>query len=385
MPPSRIGGASLLAQTVEQATGMRLDHYAEIGFDGFDQMVDAVGGVTMCLPRAHQRPARGHRAARRLPGTRRPERSGLRAQPRHAASRPRPHGQPAPVHVGADAPRRPARRCWRTRCAGIRWRTPPSGSVTVDDGAHVWDLARLAWSLHGTVTTTTVPIGEFTGSDSGSVVVWNSDEASRLFTALAADEAVPPTCSTLASPSRALPTDGTRANLQSAAVTAVTALRSSLPELGIPLMTGHLTCTIVAVMTDATTLDTKFHHLLHDQIRTEFTASQQYIAIAVHFDGADLPQLAKHFYAQAVEERNHAMMLVQYLIDRDVEVRDPRHRSGAQRRSPRRPTRCASRSTRSGRSPSRSAGSPPSPATRATTSASSSCSGSSRSRSRRSR
>jgi anionic cell wall polymer biosynthesis LytR-Cps2A-Psr (LCP) family protein len=66
-----------------------------------------------------------------------------------------------------------------------------SGSVTVDDGAHIWDLARLAWSLHGTVTTTTVPIGEFTGSDSGSVVVWNSDEANRLFKALAADEAVP--------------------------------------------------------------------------------------------------------------------------------------------------------------------------------------------------
>ena len=55
-----------------------------------------------------------------------------------------------------------------------------SGAVTVDDGAHVWDLARLAWALHGTVTTTTVPIGEFTGSDSGSVVVWDGDAANRL-------------------------------------------------------------------------------------------------------------------------------------------------------------------------------------------------------------
>jgi bacterioferritin B len=76
-------------------------------------------------------------------------------------------------------------------------------------------------------------------------------------------------------------------------------------------------------MIDVTPLDTKFHHLLQEQIRHEFTASQQYIAIAVHFDGADLPQLAKHFYAQAVEERNHAMMLVQYLIDRDIEVEIP--------------------------------------------------------------
>jgi bacterioferritin B len=73
-------------------------------------------------------------------------------------------------------------------------------------------------------------------------------------------------------------------------------------------------------MTDSTTLDTKFHRLLSEQIRNEFTASQQYTAIAVHFDSADLPQLAKHFYAQALDERNHAMMLVQYLIDRDVAV-----------------------------------------------------------------
>jgi bacterioferritin B len=76
-------------------------------------------------------------------------------------------------------------------------------------------------------------------------------------------------------------------------------------------------------MNDSTTPETKFHHLLQEQIRNEFTASQQYTAIAVHFDAADLPQLAKHFYAQSLDERNHAMMLVQYLIDRDVEVEIP--------------------------------------------------------------
>ncbi len=72
---------------------------------------------------------------------------------------------------------------------------------------------------------------------------------------------------------------------------------------------------------DATS--TKFLALLQEQIRHEFTASQQYVAIAVHFDGADLPQLAGHFYAQAVEERNHAMMIVRHLLDRDVTVEIP--------------------------------------------------------------
>jgi ferritin len=67
----------------------------------------------------------------------------------------------------------------------------------------------------------------------------------------------------------------------------------------------------------------KFHALLQDQIYNEFTSAQQYVAIAVYFDGADLPQLAKHFYGQAVEERNHAMMLVQHLLDRDIHVEIP--------------------------------------------------------------
>ena len=41
--------------------------------------------------------------------------------------------------------------------------------------------------------------------------------------------------------------------------------------------------------------DSKFHALLLDQIRTEFTASQQYTAVAVYLDGQDLPRLAAHF------------------------------------------------------------------------------------------
>ncbi|GAA4357566.1 ferritin [Angustibacter luteus] len=66
-----------------------------------------------------------------------------------------------------------------------------------------------------------------------------------------------------------------------------------------------------------------FLDLLRQQIRHEFTASQQYVAVAVWFDDFDMPQLAAHFYAQAVEERNHAMMMVQYLLDSDAKVLVP--------------------------------------------------------------
>ncbi len=66
-----------------------------------------------------------------------------------------------------------------------------------------------------------------------------------------------------------------------------------------------------------------FDQLLTEQIGNEFAASQQYIAIAVWFDNRDLPQLAKHFYRQSIEERNHAMMLVQYRLDRDLGIQIP--------------------------------------------------------------
>jgi len=66
-----------------------------------------------------------------------------------------------------------------------------------------------------------------------------------------------------------------------------------------------------------------FKQLLSEQVGHEFAASQQYIAIAVWFDDQDLPQLAKHFYRQAIEERNHAMMLVQYQLDRGLHIEIP--------------------------------------------------------------
>ena len=64
----------------------------------------------------------------------------------------------------------------------------------------------------------------------------------------------------------------------------------------------------------------KFGEALNTQIGYEFAASQQYIAIATYYDAETLKELAAHFYRQAVEERNHAMIIVQYLLDSDERV-----------------------------------------------------------------
>lgn len=66
-----------------------------------------------------------------------------------------------------------------------------------------------------------------------------------------------------------------------------------------------------------------FTDALNGQLAHEFAASQQYIAIAVWYDDETLPLLAAHFYRQAEEERNHAMIIVQYLLDAQVPITIP--------------------------------------------------------------
>jgi LCP family protein required for cell wall assembly len=185
-----IGGAPLLIQTVEQATGLRLDHYAEIGFGGFAALVDALGGVTVCPAAALHDPLAGidlSAGCQKLDG-------------RNALGYVRTRDTPR-----ADLDRMVNQRQFLSallnRCASPavwlnpwRWYAVPraaADALTVDRGDHVWDLARLGWALHGSKTAMTVPIREFTTSDVGSVVVWDHDEAAKLFAALESDGPVP--------------------------------------------------------------------------------------------------------------------------------------------------------------------------------------------------
>ena len=185
-----MGGAPLLAQTIEQATGLRLDHYAEVGFSGFAVVVDALGGVTVCPAEPISDPLAGidlRAGCQELDGRNALGYVRSRATPRADLDRMINQRQfmSALLHRAAS----PA--VWLNPW---RWYSVPRaaiGALTVDQGDHVWDLARLGWALHGSSTTMTVPIGQFIGSEAGSVVVWNHDAARDLFDALAADAPVP--------------------------------------------------------------------------------------------------------------------------------------------------------------------------------------------------
>jgi bacterioferritin B len=67
----------------------------------------------------------------------------------------------------------------------------------------------------------------------------------------------------------------------------------------------------------------RFVEQLNVQIGNELAAHNQYLACAVHYDAETMPRMAAFFYRQALEERGHALMLVQYLLDTDCEVSIP--------------------------------------------------------------
>jgi LCP family protein required for cell wall assembly len=183
------GGPALLAQTVEQATGLRLDHYAEVGFAGFSAVADSVGGVRVCLPDAVSDPLAGISLPAGCQTLNGPQTLGYvrsRATPR--ADLDRMVHQRGVLSALQDRAGSPA--LWLNPW---RWYAVPRallGALTVDQGTHVWDLARLGWSIRGAAAVT-VPIGEFVTNDSGDVVIWDYAAAGALFEALRSDSPIP--------------------------------------------------------------------------------------------------------------------------------------------------------------------------------------------------
>lgn len=185
-----LGGPPLLAQTIELATGLRLDHYAEVGFDGFAAVVDALGEVTVCPAEPISDPLAGiDLPAGCQPLDGRNALGYVRSRATARADLDRMTNQRE--FMSALLQRAAAPAVWLNPW---RWYTVPHAVVdalTVDDGDNLWDLARLGWALRGQTTTMTVPIGEYTSNGSGDVVIWDETAAAELFQALATDAAIP--------------------------------------------------------------------------------------------------------------------------------------------------------------------------------------------------
>lgn len=69
--------------------------------------------------------------------------------------------------------------------------------------------------------------------------------------------------------------------------------------------------------------DSRFADQLNLQLGEEMLAHQQYVAVAAHYDALTMPQMAGFFFRQAREEREHAMMMLRYLLDTGAEIEMP--------------------------------------------------------------
>src|SRR5918997_2536661 len=184
------GGPELLVQTVESNTGLRVDSYVEIGFGGFVNIIDALGGIEMCpdraikdqdshldLPKGCQNmdgaTALGYVRMRKADprgdiGRMERQREMLSAVAKKAAS-------PATVLNPV--------RYWTLCNAGTQ-------AVTLDEDTSLFGFGRLALAMgsvsNGNGYTLSVPIANDDAQTSaGSAVLWDSDKAKAMFSDLA--------------------------------------------------------------------------------------------------------------------------------------------------------------------------------------------------------
>ncbi|MEU0545555.1 LCP family protein [Nocardia sp. NPDC005978] len=184
------GGPTLLVETVEGATGLRVDHYAQIGFGGFADIVDAVGGIEMCLDDAIEDPLAGlslRAGCQTLNGAEALGFVRTRATPR--ADLDRMLNQRKFLSALLKKAASPGTlinpfRSWPL-IQGL------TKALKVDTSDHVWNLASLGKALAGDPVATTVPIAGFDDTDAGNVLLWDKARASRFFEALAKDEPIP--------------------------------------------------------------------------------------------------------------------------------------------------------------------------------------------------
>jgi LCP family protein required for cell wall assembly len=187
------GGPKLLTQTVEQASGLRIDHYAEIGFEGFVGVVDAVGGVNICVDQPLHDPAAGldlNTGCQDLNGT---QALGY-VRSRHLYARQDlDRIQHQRQFLAALLSKATSASVLANPFRLFPFATNTVDTLTVDNGDHIWNLAGLAFALSGNGSTTgTVPIGSSqTVSGIGSVVVWDKTKAKQLFDDFRQDNPVP--------------------------------------------------------------------------------------------------------------------------------------------------------------------------------------------------
>jgi LCP family protein required for cell wall assembly len=184
------GGPKLLVQTVEGVTGIRVDHYMEIGFDGFASLVDAVGGVSLCVDAPMNDPKAGLKIGAGCQVLDSRQALGyVRTRASARGDLDRVVRQQQFISALIDKMTSPAVLLNPFRSVPLALNG--AGTVAVDEGDHIYHLVRLPFALRavarGDGVAGTVPIARNATVSGASVVLWDRPKALALFAAIKQD------------------------------------------------------------------------------------------------------------------------------------------------------------------------------------------------------
>ena len=185
------GGPSLLIKTVESVTGLRIDHYMGIGFEGLVSVVNTVGGVRICLPTALDDPDSGVNlpaGCQNLNGTE----ALAFVRDRHSfATEDLQRIQDQRAFLAALLSKATSPGVYLNPFTSLPFASTAASSIAVDKGTSVYDLLQVASALRSPETGT-VPIANANYETSaGDAVQWDQAQALELFKALQAGKSVP--------------------------------------------------------------------------------------------------------------------------------------------------------------------------------------------------
>jgi LCP family protein required for cell wall assembly len=186
------GGPSLLVQTVENVTGLRINHYMGIGFGGLVTVVNKVGGVTICLQTAMHDPDSGanfNAGCQPMTGGEALE----FVRDRHSFADEdlqRMQDDRALLKALLDKATSPG--VYLNPFTALPFGSTAASSITVDQGTSLYDLVQVALALRDPETGT-VPIANanYFTPNAGDAVQWNQSQALALFNALKNGQPVP--------------------------------------------------------------------------------------------------------------------------------------------------------------------------------------------------
>jgi LCP family protein required for cell wall assembly len=186
------GGPTLLVKTVENVTGLQINHYMGIGFGGLVSVVNQVGGVTICLPKAlhdYDSGANIPAGCHNLDGAQ----ALAFVRDRHSFANEdlqRIEDQRAFLKALLDKATSPG--VYLNPFVALPFGSAAASSISVDQGTHLYDLFEAALALRNPQTGT-VPIAaaNYETANAGDAVLWDRSKALQLFNDLKNNQQVP--------------------------------------------------------------------------------------------------------------------------------------------------------------------------------------------------